>query len=60
MIPAKIMMEMPLPIPFSLISSASQTMNMVPAAMVMIMARVGKACSPLKPMPAVPANPPWL
>lgn len=28
--------------------------------MVMIMERVGKACSPLKPMPPLPANPPWL
>ena len=43
MMPAKIRTEMPLPIPRSLISSPSQTRNIVPAVMEMIMERVGRA-----------------
>ena len=46
MIPAKMMMEMPLPTPFSLISSPSQTRNIVPAVIVMIAESVGKASGP--------------
>ena len=34
MMPAKIMTEMPLPMPFSLISSPIQTRNIVPAVIV--------------------------
>ena len=47
-IPAKIISEMPLPIPRSVISSPIQTRKMVPAVSEMMMARV----STLSPMPS--------
>ncbi len=48
--PPKMMREMPLPMPFSVMSSPSQTRNMVPAVMETTAANVGRASLPVKPM----------
>ena len=48
--PAKMISEMPLPMPFSVISSPSQTRNIVPAVIEMTAAKVGSASGPVKPM----------
>ena len=48
--PPKMMSEMPLPMPFSVISSPSQTRNIVPAVMEATAAKVGRASPPVKPM----------
>jgi len=50
-------MDIPLPMPFSLISSPIQTRNMVPAVMVVTAANVGSALPPVK---SIPVMPPWL
>ncbi len=54
-IPPKMMSETPLPMPFSVMSSPSQTRNIVPAAIEMSAAAVGRALGPvklgLKPLP---------
>ena len=48
MMPAKMMIETPLPMPFSVISSPSQIRNIVPAAVVMRNASVGRTVRALK------------
>ena len=45
--PPKMISEMPLPIPFSVISSPSQTRNIVPATIEITAASVGSAAEPL-------------
>ena len=45
--PAKMMIEMPLPMPFSLMSSPIQTRNIVPAVIVMMAESVGSAFGPV-------------
>ena len=52
-IPAKIINEIPLPIPRSVIISPSQTKNMVPAAMENKAATVGRSASPENPTSAI-------
>ena len=49
--PAKMISEMPLPMPFSVISSPSQTRNIVPAVIEMTAASVGSAFEPVRLMP---------
>ncbi len=51
--PAKMISEMPLPTPFSVISSPSQIRNMVPAVMVIKAEMVGNHSSLPKPMPVM-------
>ena len=53
MMPAKMIREMPLPTPFSVMSSPSQMRNMVPAVMVMMAEMVGSHSSGPKPMPVM-------
>ena len=56
--PPKIMMEMPFPIPNSVISSPIQTSNMVPAVMVSNVASVGRIVAGLpKPNPSISGSP---
>ena len=47
--PAKIMSEMPLPIPCSVSNWPNQTPNIVPAVIPIIMVSDGKRLSPVKP-----------
>ena len=49
--PPKMISEMPLPMPFSVISSPIQTRNMVPAVMEITADSVGSASGPVKPTP---------
>ena len=49
--PPKMISEMPLPMPFSVISSPIQTRNIVPAVIEMTAASVGSASGPVKPTP---------
>src|SRR3989304_2645453 len=55
--PPKMMSEMPLPMPFSVISSPSQTRNIVPAAMEITAASVGSAFGPVRPVVGPPPPP---
>ncbi len=54
--PPKMISEMPLPMPFSVISSPSQTRNIVPAVIEITAAKVGSASGPVKPMPLIGAG----
>ena len=54
--PPKMISEMPLPMPCSEISSPSQTRNIVPAIIEMIVATVGSAFPPVSPMSPMPPN----
>ncbi|GBD13207.1 hypothetical protein HRbin24_01230 [bacterium HR24] len=51
---------MPLPMPFSVMSSPSQTRNIVPAAMVMRMVTVRRPVSPVKPTCMLPGSRLWI
>ena len=55
-IPLKMISEMPLPMPSSEISSPSQTRNIVPATIEVIVAIVGSASLPVSEIPLTPPN----
>ena len=54
--PPKMISEIPLPMPSSEISSPSQTRNIVPATIETIVATVGSALPPPRPMSSIPPN----